>query len=126
MMAGVVDPPKSVEADPFYAATAEGRLLIRRCTACEKTHWYPRAICPFCAGATEWEQASGRGTLYTWSTMMRADPPYTLAYVTLAEGPVMMTNIVDVDPVSLTIGQPVEVTFRPSPDGTAVPCFRPV
>src|SRR3546814_11726026 len=57
---------------------------------------------------------------------MRADPPYTLAYVTLAEGPTMMTNIVDADPAALAIGQPVRIVWRAAEDGTPVPCFTPV
>jgi hypothetical protein len=32
------------------------------------------------------------------STFVRATPPYTIAYVTLEEGPTMMTNIIDADP----------------------------
>ena len=125
MMGTLVDPPETVESLPFHAAAAEGRFLIRRCTDCGRAHWYPRVFCPFCAGATEWEEASGRGTLFTWSTMVRADTPYTLAYVTLAEGPTMMTNIVECDPPTLTVGQAMELVFDRSPDGTAIPCFRP-
>lgn len=116
-------PPASPETTTFTEAAAAGNLLIRRCTACARAHWYPRATCPFCAGETIWETASGDATLYAFSTMVRVDPPYTLAYVRLAEGPVMMTNIVDADPATLAIGQPVRVAFRPAADGTPVPCF---
>ena len=48
---------------------------------------------------------------------------YTLAYVTLAEGPTMMTNIVDTDPDSLSIGQAVKLKFVPTDGGPPVPCF---
>jgi uncharacterized OB-fold protein len=58
--------------------------------------------------------------------MRRAAQPYVIAYVTLEEGPAMMTNIVDCDPDALGIGMPVEVAFRESADGTRVPLFRPV
>ena len=51
--------------------------------------------------------ASGNGTIYTFSVMRRAKEPYAIAYVTLAEGPTMMTNIVDCDFDALRIGQPV-------------------
>ena len=61
-------------------------------------HHYPRAICPFCfSDKTEWSEASGKGTIYTYSVMRRAPVPYAIAYVTLDEGPTMMTNIVDCD-----------------------------
>ncbi len=53
------DPPESPESAAFVAAAREGRFLLRRCIACGKAHWYPRARCPFCLGETAWEEASG-------------------------------------------------------------------
>ena len=70
--------------------------MIPVCTACDRAHWYPRAICPFCAGdKVEWREASGKGTIYTFSVMRRVKEPYIIAHVTLAEGPTMLTNVVD-------------------------------
>ncbi|HEX6721159.1 MAG TPA: OB-fold domain-containing protein [Burkholderiaceae bacterium] len=108
----------------FVAAAKEGRFVLRWCDDCGKTHWYPRATCPHCwSERTQWKPASGRGTVYSYSTMQRADPPYTLAYVTLAEGPTMLTNLVGVGPYR--IGMPVQVQFVASDDGTPVPVFAP-
>jgi uncharacterized OB-fold protein len=118
-------PPLNPESEPFYKAAAEGRFLLRRCTACRKPHWYPRAVCPFCFGATTWEEASGQGTIYTFSTMRRVDPPYAIAYVTLDEGPTMLTNLVECDFDALAIGQRVRLVFKPTEGGPPVPCFRP-
>jgi uncharacterized OB-fold protein len=58
--------------------------------------------------------------------MKGAQGTYTIAYVTLTEGPTMLTNIVDAVPSELRVDQPVEVTFRSSKDGGMVPMFRPV
>lgn len=118
-------PPVTPESAPFHEAAAAGRFLIRRCTACGKAHWYPRAACPFCFGATAWEEASGRGVIYSFSVMRRTAPPYAIAYVTLDEGPTMMTNLVDCDFNALRIGQAVRLVFRPTDGGASVPCFRP-
>jgi uncharacterized OB-fold protein len=118
-------PPVTPESAPFLAAASDGKFLIRRCVACGKAHWYPRALCPFCFGATAWEEASGRGEIYSFSVMRRVDPPFALAYVTLAEGPTMMTNLVDCDFDALRIGQPVKLVFKPAEDGAPVPCFTP-
>ena len=116
----------SPETAAFWAAANEGRLTLKWCTACGKTHWYPRAICPHCGSdQTEWRDASGRGTIYTFSIARRPAPAYAIAYVTLEEGPTMMTNIVDCDFADIAIGQKVEVTFRPGAGGQAVPMFRP-
>jgi uncharacterized OB-fold protein len=117
-------PPVAPEEAPFFAAAREGRFVIPRCTACGRTHWYPRAVCPHCFGTRmEWQPASGKGTLYSFSPMRRVDPPFTLAYVTLAEGPTMLTNLVDCDVDGLRIGQSVRLVFKPAEDGTPVPCF---
>lgn len=118
-------PPLNPESEPFYKAAAEGRFMIRRCTACGKAHWYPRAICPFCWGETAWEQASGQGTVYSYSVMRRTDPPFSIAYVTLAEGPTMMTSLVDCDFDALTIGMAVQLVWHPTEGGPPVPCFKP-
>ena len=120
-------PMTNPETEPFWAAAREGKFLVRRCTACGRTHWYPRAVCPFCfSDRTEWREGSGRGTIYSFSVMKRAPEPYAVAYVTLEEGPTMMTNIVDCDFDRLAIGQAVRVTFRPTQgDGPPYPQFRP-
>ena len=119
-------PPLTVESQPFFDAAAQGRFLLRKCTGCGKTHWYPRAVCPFCwSEPTEWVEGSGKGTIYAFSVMRRVPEPFALAYVTLAEGPTMLTNIVDCNFDALEIGQPVEIVFRPSDGGAPVPMFRP-
>jgi uncharacterized OB-fold protein len=120
-------PPVSPETRPFWDAAEEGRLLIKRCTACGRPHHYPRSICPFCwSDRTEWVAASGRGTIYSYSVMRRVPVPYAIAYVTLDEGITMMTNIIDCDLEGIRIGQPVRVVFRPTDGGPPVPMFTPV
>jgi uncharacterized protein len=65
-------PPVNPETKPFWDAAAQGRLLIKRCTTCNEPHWYPRAICPFCGSErTEWMEASGHGTIYSYSVFRR-------------------------------------------------------
>lgn len=52
--------------------------------------------------------------------------PYTAAVVDLAEGPRMMTEIVEYPEAELLIGMELEVTFRThATEGVAVPVFRP-
>jgi uncharacterized OB-fold protein len=122
----IAAPAVNLETQPFWDATAQGKLLIKKCTACGEPHFYPRGHCPFCfSDKTEWVEASGNGTIYTYSVMRRAPIPYAIAYVTLAEGPTMMTNIVDCDLDSIKIGQAVRLIFRPSEGGAPVPMFTP-
>jgi uncharacterized OB-fold protein len=118
---------------PYWDAAAEGHLLLRRCRACGAAHHYPREFCPTCwSEDVDWERASGRATLYTWSVVHRNDlapfgsrVPYTAAVVDLAEGPRMMTEIVDCEESALAIGMELRVAFRREAGCEAVPVFRP-
>jgi uncharacterized protein len=119
-------PQTNPENKPYWDAASEGRLLVKRCRACGEAHHYPRALCPFCfSDDTEWRDASGRGTIYSYSVMRRAPVPYAIAYVTLEEGPTMMTNLVDCDFDALEIGQAVKVVFTPTDGGPPMPMFTP-
>ncbi len=109
---------------PFWQATEEGRLMGRACKACGQVHWYPRVVCPFCRSAdTHWVELSGRGEVYAFSTLRRASPPYTVAYVQLAEGPTMLTNLVDMAESDMRIGAAVKAVFRRTEDGRMAPKF---
>jgi uncharacterized protein len=126
-MARKITPPVvTVETKPFWDAAREGRFVIPVCAACGKAHWYPRAICPFCdSDRIEWRPGSGKGTIYTFSVMQRVKEPYVIAHVTLAEGPTMLTNIIDCDFDKVAIGQPVALVFRETEGGPPAPMFKP-
>ncbi|MDI3386492.1 Zn-ribbon domain-containing OB-fold protein [Streptomyces sp. B-S-A8] len=120
---------------PYWDAAAEGKLLLRRCGACGRTHHYPREFCPHCwhDADVEWIEAAGTATLYTWSVVHRNDlppfgsrTPYVAAVVDLAEGPRMMTEVVDCPEGRLRVGMELDVAFRAECDGEiVVPVFRP-
>ena len=117
----------------WWEATKAGRLLIKRCRDCRRAHFYPRPFCPSCwSERVEWEEASGRGVLYTYSIVYVNDlppfldrVPYVAALVDLVEGPRLMTNVVDCPHDDLQIGMPLEVTFRVETDDVTLPVFRP-
>ena len=112
--------------EPFFAGTASGSLRVKICVPCRKPHWYPRPLCPYCLGDTEWSDVAGKGEIYSVSVTRRAGPtPYAIAYVRLDEGVTMLSNIVDCDLDSLRIGQRVQVVFKPAEDGTMIPMFAP-
>lgn len=121
------------ESKPFWDAAREGRFLIARCRACGTAHHYPRPFCPSCwSDDVAWEDASGLATLYTWSTVHvnEAEPfhswlPYVAAVVDLAEGPRVMTNVVDCDPASLRVGMALRLSFREATEVISTPVFVP-
>lgn len=125
-------PPVNPETERFWDATAEGTLLLKRCDAREEPFYYPRARCPSCgASDTEWIEASGRGTVYSFTVTRQTGgdyaeaTPFVLAYVELDEGPRMMTNLVDCDVDAVTVGQEVNVVFDGTGEGNALPRFTP-
>ncbi|QMU72902.1 Zn-ribbon domain-containing OB-fold protein [Streptacidiphilus sp. P02-A3a] len=103
----------------YWEAAAAGQLLLRRCAGCGRAHHYPREFCPYCwSEDVGWEPASGRATLYAWSEVhvndlppFRDRLPYVAAVVELAEGPRMMTAVVDCPAAELWIGMALTVTF---------------
>jgi uncharacterized OB-fold protein len=118
-------PQGNPETAEFWKQAAEGKLLIKRCTACGEAHYFPRSICPFCfSDKTVWD--SGEGEIYSFSLMRKsASGPYAIGYVTLKEGPSILTNFVDCDLGRLRIGQKVRVVFK-STEGPPLPFFTPV
>ena len=129
LMSRPIPPPMvSVETKPFWDAAREGRFLIGRCGDCGKAYWYPRNICPHCLSQnTALVESSGEGVIYTYSVMHRSPTgPYAIGYVTLDEGPAVLTNFVDVAPDGLKIGMRVKVKFQPTEGGPPVPVFAPV
>ena len=120
--------PGSVASNPglsvFWSGCQQRRLLIPHCQACGRAHWYPRAICPHCFSRDlDWREAKGEGVIYSFSAVPRGEPPYVIAYVTLAEGPTMLTNIMGADAATLEIGQAVRLHFADSDGGPPLPVF---
>ena len=129
-------PRKSPHTAPFWGGAKEGKLMLPRCTECNRVHWYPRHICPFCHSVNlEWIEGSGEGTIHTFAVQhmtppaWKDDAPYVTAYIDLKEGDRMLTILRGVDPQkpeSIQIGSPVKVEFEDVGEDTHVPFFRVV
>jgi len=121
-----------METQPFWDGCKEGKFLVRHCNVCNEDHFYPRPFCPKCWGDdVEWKEATGRGTLYTYSIVVQNDlppfnerVPYVAAVVELEEGPRVMTNIEGTPHDELRVGMPVTVGFRPLDDEITIAIFR--
>jgi uncharacterized OB-fold protein len=121
------------ESRGWWEALARHELYVQRCRDCGTKRLPPRALCPAClSGAIEWVRASGRGTVYSFTVThqnqapgFREELPYVLAIVELAEGPRLMTNLVECAPDAVRIGQPVEVVFDAVTPEVTLPKFWP-
>jgi uncharacterized protein len=128
----VPEPTPTLETEPFWDAATEGRLVLPRCDDCDTVIWYPRRFCPECHGrSVSWFDASGRGAVYSFTVVRqapgewKASVPYVIAYVELAEGPRVLTNVVGCEVDDVHVGLAVSAVFERSPGGVGVLRFTP-
>jgi uncharacterized OB-fold protein len=126
-----LSPRMSGLASEFYQWVGAGELRFQHCRQCGSWQHLPRPACRNCGSAElAWDRSEGRGTVWSWTTTHRPilasfpEVPYASVVVELAEGPRLLTNVIDVAPEDLRIGQPVEVVFQPISDEWTAPLFR--
>ncbi|MFK7830643.1 MAG: Zn-ribbon domain-containing OB-fold protein [Congregibacter sp.] len=125
-------PVRNSFSEPWFDACNRGRLLLQRCDSCTKYQFYPRILCTHCgAGTPAWAEVSGAGTVASFSIVRHAiskgySAPYVVGLIQLAEGPRLMSNIVDGDLDALSIGMPVAVRFESWAEDVSLPVFTPV
>ena len=115
---------------PFWEGCARGELLVQACASCGLRRMPPRPMCPRCRSIeVRWEVTSGRGRV--WSFIVPHPPllpafaavaPYNAIIVELEEEPAIRFagNLVasadgeinEIDPTTITIGEPVRVVFH--------------
>jgi uncharacterized OB-fold protein len=123
----------SPETAGYWAGVERGELVIKRCTQCGD-HLYPRRIfCPRCGNdGLEWVPASGKGVVYSYSTIYRAPDrslpvPYTNGIVALEEGVYLFGRLTGKPDEEFAIGDSVEVEFASVvPGQPRLPVFRAV
>jgi uncharacterized OB-fold protein len=126
-------PQPTPETQAYWDGAKLGELRVQRCDECAQIYFPPRPFCPQCAcRSVSWIKASGRASLHSYVISHRPapgfTPPYSIAVVELAEGPRMMTNIVDCPqtPEALQLDMQLEVTFVSVSDAISLPQFKPV
>lgn len=121
----MTSPHISPESAPYWAAANREQLLLRRCLDTGKAFFYPRDHSPFTgSAATDWILVSGNATLYSFSFSGQKDEAHCIAYVTLDEGPTMLSVVQCDKPQQLRIGQRLKVAFVPTTNGQKIPVFR--
>ena len=117
---------------PYWEGLVAGQLRYQHCRHCG-TNWLPaREHCPQCLSAElEWQASSGKGSIVSWIVYRHAYAahlterlPYDVTIVQLAEGPRILTNIVNGDAGRrLSMGAEVELAIEVE-DGLSLPRFR--
>lgn len=91
----------------WQAALADGQFLIQCCGTCGAAQFPPAVICRACHGAMlKMVPASGKGTVYSTTTVRGREGGHDVSIIELAEGPRMMA-CVEGDPEAVRIGQAV-------------------
>lgn len=104
---------------PFWDEIANHRFTLQQCDDCNEWIFYPRAHCPHCFGSRlNWKEASGKGSLKSWSIVHRAGhpawqekAPYVVGVVELEEGPSLLSHIL-VPSEELAYRMPLMVTYE--------------
>lgn len=125
-----LDVPMDAWTQPFWAGTAEGKLLLPRCGACSRFRWPPGPFCPNCHSQNvEWVP-SGTGRVYSFTIVRSASTPNgTQAFVPAliefadADGMRLPAAIVDTVLESIRIGAALELSWSRAANAT-VPVFR--
>jgi uncharacterized OB-fold protein len=119
-------------AAEFYKFCKAHELRFQRCTDCRTWRHIPRDMCAKCGSFNfEWARSSGRGTVFSWTTVTQPMlpqfaplVPYAPAVIELDEGVRMVSWVTDVKPDDLALGIPVEVVFDDVTLEVTLPKFR--
>jgi uncharacterized protein len=117
--------------EPFWQAAKERRLVAPRCADCGTFRLPPTPYCPACQSTgVDWTELSGRAEIYSFAVVhgFPGYPDITLVPVVVdlpdAPGARLVSNLVDVDPATVEIGQQLIVDFHPITEGWMLPVFR--
>jgi uncharacterized OB-fold protein len=122
--------PSEPDNAGFWEGCARGELVVQACGECGVRRMPPRPMCPHCRSTTvTWPVTSGRGRIWSFIVAhppllpaFAAEAPYNAIVVELEEDPTIrfVGNLVasidgpigEIDPATITIGEPVEVVFH--------------
>jgi uncharacterized protein len=108
--------------EPYFVGAHKGKLMLQQCSSCCKFLFYPRVACPYCfaLGTLLWVEASGQGSVESFSFVHRpqhpsflSEVPIAFAAIRLVEGPTMLSVVRDVNARSIRLGMAVRADFEP-------------
>ena len=113
-------PVPTPDSRPFWNGLAEQKILLKHCRDCDCVFHYPRVTCPNCLSSDlDWKQASGQGTLYTYTISRRPthplfadEVPQFMAVVELEEGPRITSTLLNVPEDKIQIGMALTPVFE--------------
>ena len=129
-----VAPQPIADDASFWANCAARRLTFQRCRACGRVTHPPIGVCPACQSLEqEWIDApeDARVFSFTWihtsaHESVAQSLPYNVAVVDFPRlpGVRLITNVVNVRPGELAIGDRVSLAWENAGDEVLLPRFR--
>jgi uncharacterized protein len=126
--------PKSslyVDTTPFWEGTRKGKLVLQYCKDTERFQHHPRPVSMFTGSRNiEWREVSGKGTVYACTIIRVPGPgldgrlPLSVVTVELDEKVRILGNILNKEPLSVAIGQRVEVAWDRLDGDVSYPGFN--
>ncbi len=116
-------PTPTPMTQPFWDALRLHRLVLQFSPSTRQWVYYPRShALGTLADDLEWREATGTGTVYTFTIARRPTAPawegaspQVIAVVELDEGPRLTTELVGIDPEAVRIGMRVSAVFDDVP-----------
>jgi uncharacterized OB-fold protein len=127
---GLYEP--SPETVGYWEGIKAEKLMIKRCLSCNR-HQHPRRLfCSLCdSDRFEWVEASGTGTVYSFSTVHRAprpefdaEVPYTVGILELPEGIYLFSRILPPPGGEVKIGARARLRFQKTGPSGKLPAFQ--
>lgn len=126
------------DSEPFWDGLKEHKFLLWHCKTCGAWYW-PKSYCIKCdtidpkMGNMAWEEASGRGKVFSVNVVyyvfhpgFAEDVPYAHIVMETEEGPLVSSTLVQGDPEKVEVGMPLEVAYEDHPnEGFTMLRFRP-
>ncbi len=110
-------------SQPFWDGVNRRRLVLQRCTVCDKLQYPPQAACQVCGSPDNlvWQEVEGKGHVATYIVIedgrlnrRMPDQPYNLALITLDQDTTVnfYSNLPGTPPYEVPVGAAVEVVFE--------------
>jgi uncharacterized OB-fold protein len=138
-------PDNDSEWMEYFASARQHRLVMRACAACRLMRYPPTHACPWCTSLQwQWQEVSGRGTIYSYEVVAHAIQPgfkeltpYAVVLVELDEqrgrptpdealrlvATLVKPDLTPEDEANVAIGKRVRVVFQDVADHLALPQF---
>ncbi|HET6609933.1 MAG TPA: OB-fold domain-containing protein [Rhodopila sp.] len=113
----------SIYDQPMWKSIDARKWQLQQCKSCGAFRYPPGPICDKCLSMDyTWKDLSGRGKVLSWVVFHRKylpdyEPLYNAVAVQLAEGPIVISNLVGQEPEGGWIGRDVEICYEPDAEG---------